>query len=161
MDEAGRGLRLVVVSGAKTYMPDQVRIDLVTSTDAVVQLGAPLTWEVGERGLLTAGPIGLTEVRAKLNAYQGAAFAAEASRDLDALEAVVRPVLDSGDYTLCEYGPSPGSGIPGDCNPHAPTPAEREAQRLKFDTELARRRAALGDGVAWRAMLDEIVPQDL
>lgn len=160
-DDKGRGVRLVVASDTRGFSSDQVRIDLNTSAGAVVQLGAPLNWAVGERTLQTAGPTGLTEVRAKLNAYQGAAFAAEATQDLDALDALVRPILDSGDYTFCEYGPSPGQGIPGICIPRAPTPAENEAQRLKFDTELARRRTVLGDGLHWRALLDEIAPSPL
>lgn len=158
---AGQGAHMLVVSGARGITPDQVRIDLKPGADAVVELGSPLTWEVGERTLQTSRPSGLTEVLGKLASYQGAAFAAEATRDLQALEAVVRPVLDRADYTMCDYGPSPGRGIPGDCFPRKPTATELAAHRAAFDAEMARRKAVIGDGVAWRALLDEIVPSPL
>lgn len=158
---AGQGVRLLVVSGGKRITPDQVRIDLKPGAEAVVELGAPLTWEVGDRVLQTVRPSGLTEVLAKLASYQGTSFAAEAAHDLAALEAVVHPVLDRGEYAMCDYGPSPGRGIPGDCYPRAPTPEEREAHRASFDTEMARRMEVIGDGTAWRALLDELVPQDM
>lgn len=160
-DQAGLGTRLLVVSDGGRITPDQVRIDLKPGVDAVVEIGAPLTWEIGERTVQTARPSGLTEVLAKLASYQGANFATEAARDLQALEAVVRPVLDKADYTMCDYGPSPGRGIPGDCFPRKPTATESEVHRAAFNAEIERRRSVIGDGVAWRALLDQIVPPDL
>lgn len=111
-DDTGLGVSLLVVSGARGFTPDQARIDLHRGADAPAELGAPLTWKLGERVLQTERPSGLAEVQAKLAAYRGPSFAGEAARDLQTLEAVVRPVLESGDYTMCDYGPSPGGGDP-------------------------------------------------
>jgi len=160
-DTAGKGLHLLVVSDTRGFTPDQVRIDLRSGADAVVEIGAPLIWEVGERTLQTAGPSGLVAVQATLATDQGTSFAKGAAGDLQALEAVVRPVLESGDYTMCDHGPSPGRGIPGECSPRKPTPAEQEAHPVAFDTEMARRMAVIGDGAVWTVLLDSIVPRDL
>lgn len=157
-DDAGRALSVLVVSGAKSVTPDQVRIDARQGADAAVALGAPLDWKVGERVLKTQSPSGLTEVQAKLAAYSGEGFAEEGAKDLGALEALVRPVLDSGDYSVCDYGPSPGRGIPGPCLPRAPNQAEREASDAAFTAEIERRRSVLESAGSWAGLLDSVVP---
>lgn len=157
-DEARRSLSLLVVSGGKSVTPDQVRIDLRSGAEATVELGAPLTWKVGERVLRTGGPSGLSEVQAKLTAYLGASFGEEGRSDLLALDAVVRPILESGDYTVCDYGPSPGRGIPGPCLPRAPTDAERELHKAAFTAEIARRLGALESAALWTGLLESVVP---
>lgn len=157
-DDHGHGLRLMLVAGAGRVTPDQLRIDLQQGDGAPIELGAPLTWTLGERVLETARPHGLAEVQARLSAYLGAGVATEGARDLDALEAVVRPVLDAGDYTVCDYGPSPGRGIPGPCLPRAPTAAEREAHAAAFESELVRRRRALDEAEPWMALLTTLAP---
>jgi hypothetical protein len=157
-DRAGRSVTLRLVSGAKGVTPDQVRIDLHPAGAAAVELGAPLVWKVGERVLRTEGPSGLFDVQSRLAAYLGASFGQAGTADLERLEAVVRPVLDRGDYTVCDYGPSPGRGIPGPCLPRAPTEAERAAHRAAFDAELARRREALGAAETWSELLASIAP---
>lgn len=157
-DDAGLGLRLYMVVGARGYTSDQARIDLLPGAEPAVELGAPLTWTVGERVLQTPRPSGAEAVWAKLAAYQGASFTASAEQDLRDLDLLVRPVLERGDYTVCDYGPSPGRGIPGPCLPRAPSEAEREAHRASFDAELARRRAVLGDGAGWAALLGQVAP---
>lgn len=154
----GRGLRLLVVSGGRAVTPDQVRIDLHLGAEPAIALGAPLTWSVGERAIQTPPPSGLDEVLAKLAAYQGPAFAEAGAADLRELDAMVRPVLEHGDYTVCDYGPLPGKGLPAPCLPRAPTEDERAAYRNAFDAELARRRDALGDGALWAELLGWVAP---
>jgi hypothetical protein len=157
-DEDGHGVSLLVVIGGKRITPDQVRLDLHLAGAEPIELGAPLTWEVGERVVQTARPEGLTAVQAHLAGYQGEAFADSATADLDALSAAVRSVLDGLDYTVCDYGPSPGQGIPGPCRPRAPTDAEQEAHQAAFAAELQRRRAAVADAVRWQAMIRMVTP---
>lgn len=157
-DEAGRALRLLVVSGAKSVTPDQVRLDLRAGVEPPVELGAPLSWKVGERVLRTAGPSGLAEVQARLSAYVGSSFADQGRSDLDALSAVVRPVLEGGDYTVCDYGPSPGNGVPGPCIPRAPTDVEREANKAAFSAEMERRLGVLAAAADWVGLLGAVVP---
>jgi hypothetical protein len=108
---------------------------------------------VGQRAIQTQRPNGLEDVLAKLASYRGSAFAEAGAKDLRDLDARVRPVLERGDYTVCDYGPSPGNGIPGPCLPRAPTEAERAANQAAFDAELSRRRDLLGDGAFWAELL--------
>jgi len=113
---------------------------------------------VGERVVQTARPEGLAAVQARLAGYQGEAFADSATADLDALSAAVGSVLDGLDYTVCDYGPSPGRGVPGPCRPRAPTDAEHEVHQAAFATELQRRRAAVADAARWQALIRTVLP---
>lgn len=156
-DEAGHGLHLFWASGATGVTTDQFRIDLWQDGGGPTELGAPLHWKVGERALQTSGPSGLAEVQTRLDAYL-VAFSQAAAADLSALDALVSPVLDRGDYTVCDYGPSPGKGIPGPCLPRAPTTAEREANKAKFAAEMERRRRVLASSAPWSELLGSVSP---
>jgi hypothetical protein len=154
-DDAGHTVSLGVVVGGSPVTPDQVVIDLRRNDEPPVPVGGPLGWKVGERFVETSRPQGFDAVAARLSEY--AAWEVAVTRDLDGLSAVVRPVLDRADYTVCDYGPSPGNGIPGPCNPRAPTDAERAAHRVTFDAELTRRRELALDPT-WSVMLAELTP---
>ena len=157
-DAEGHGLLLLVAAGGREITPDQVRLDLQPAGGDPIELGAPLSWKVGERVVQTARPEGLAAVRAHLAAYRGETFVEAATADLDALADAVQPVIDDADYTVCDYGPSPGGGIPGPCLPRAPTAEEQEAHRAAFSSELRRRRAAIARSAPWQASLGAVVP---
>ena len=157
-DEAGNRLSLYLASGARGFTAEQMVIDLRSGEHAPVELGAPLYWQVEERAPETSRPEGLAEVMAKLAEYQGDSFQQAAEQDLNRLAGAVLPVLESGDYYMCDRRPSPGHGIPGPCVPRRPTEAERATHRAAFDAELARRREVLGDGALWAGLLAQVAP---
>jgi hypothetical protein len=157
-DVEGHALQLLMVGGAAGVTPDQMRIELAQGAEAPVEVGAPLTWTVGERVLQTPPPVGFAAAQARLVGYLERGFAAVSEEDLRELSTVVIPVLERGDYQVCDRGPSPGQGIPGPCLPRPPSVEEREAHSAAFAAELARRRAVVGDGARWAALLRAVAP---
>ena len=131
--------------GGTGITPDHVQIKVTDSERGQATFGAPLSWKLGNRSLSTRRPEGLQAVQARLALYNEGRSALEAAAlsDFQALEAVVLPVLASADYTLCDWGPSPGRGIPGPCLPRSPTTEEQRALRQGFLKEMAMRREVL------------------
>ena len=160
-DTAGLAARVWVVTDGGQITPDQVRIDLFDANGVPLALGAPLTWELGATTVRTPRPTGTAAIRTTLSRYtEGAqAFQVAALADLDALESIVHASIDNSKFQVCDYGPSPGPGLPGPCIARPPKPSEAQALRREFDTEMARRRAALAQYEQWMGVLGPLLPR--
>jgi hypothetical protein len=151
---------VLMVAGAKGVTPDQVNLVLFPLKGDPVPLGVPLTWALGTTTISTERPLGQDAIVATLKPYTSdpAAFRTAALAALTSLESVVESALQGGDFRVCDYGPSPGGGLPGPCLSRLPTAVEVTSHKRVFEAEIVRRRTVLGQTQVWTDLLQPLLP---
>ena len=145
------------VDGGKTTA-DALRVTLTPAEGAPVEVGVPLTAEVGSRVVQAGTRPDLDALSATLTAVRDD-FPARARVWIDELAAGIDRVLDARDFQMCDDGPDPGGGRPPPCLPRPPTDAEVAGLRARWHADLDRRRAVIdADPAGWGALVRSLVP---